>query len=488
MENIIYNIEATTDHRKRLELLKELEAALEQAPHPRNYRPLISLLYHRDWYIRREAAFLIDRYGVKLKREERFHFDYALQHFQRLKAQMETDPIARKLLFRACKDPSERFRSRVTGFLTLSDCRTTEETALFFYAQSNYQALVELGCDPDFREAVIAILTEGMEPENNVVYHRKQCAYALEQLQALENTPEVIAGIMRSRENPDDGAEGDAGIPEPQHLSPLKKMLRDLQQQGIRFNGKVVYPTIQIGSITNRITYRDPGLQTLSKAERERRIHPSPGHVLLAWDYIAMEPTILLHFLLQRFLISLEDIPFAWQGPEAGDIYLTIDPGDRKRAKSWLNAVINGGGSKFAGDLNPFQMKLWEAIRELRQELLLTVSETGAVETIAGNRILLDQSESNLGGKAVNRLIQGSASDIFNHAVLTLYQRLITEALPARVYFLLYDEVWIEAAPEAEENLAELIRSTLEAINEHFALLIPLRVRMKFLTKNDGEE
>jgi len=487
MEDIIFEIETATDHQKRLELLENLEAALEQAPQPRNYRPLISLLYHRDWYIRREAAFLIDRYGVKLKAAERLYFEYALQHFRLLKEKMESEPIARELLFRACKDPSERFRSRVTGFLTLSDCRTVEETALFFYAEGNYQALVELGCDPDFREAVISILTGGMEPENNSVYHRKQCAYALEQLQALENTPEVIAGIIRSREEPDNDGKGGAGIPEPLPLSPLEKMLRDLQQQGIRFDGKMVYPTIQIGSITNRITYREPGLQTLPKAERERRIQPPPGHILLSCDYIAMEPTLLLHFLLQRFLLNLEEIPFAWQGPAAGDIYQAIDPADRQRAKTWLNAVINGGGSRFAGNLNPFQMKLWEAIRELRQELLQTVIETGAVETIAGNRIVLEQTESNLGGKAVNRFIQGSASDVFNHAVLTLHRRLITDGLPARVYFLVYDEVWVETAPQAEENVSELIRTTLEAVNEHFTLLMPLRVRMTILTENRGD-
>ncbi len=480
-EDIIFRIEAETDHTRRLEWLARLEATLEAAPHPRDFRLLKSLLYHPDWYIRREAAFLVDRFGVKMNAEERWQFEYALQNFALLAEHAHRDATARKLLFEGCLDRSDRFRSRLIGHLRLADCRTPRETALLHYAAGDYTGLVELGCDPEFRAAVVDLLRHGLKAENNSPYHRKQCAFALEQLQELENASELVAGFM---ENRTEGSQSVSG-PDVEEIlalnqTPLQRFIRDLEKQGLVVDGKRVYPSIQIGSVTNRITYRNPGLQTWPRGERERRITASPGCRLLKFDYCAIEPMLLIHFLLQRFLIGPEDVPLsgAGEGTEA-DIYLAIDPQNREAAKIWLNAIINGGGRRYTERLNPMQQTLWEAVQELRQEMILAVRRTGAVETIAGNRIPLSPEESNLGGKAVNRLIQGSASDLFNHAVLALHHHLIRNRIPARVYFLLFDEVWVEVEPDAPETLAADVQCILESVNETFQLLVPLRVRTK---------
>ncbi|RMI13257.1 MAG: hypothetical protein D6681_06005 [Calditrichaeota bacterium] len=485
LEEIIFRIEAEADHTRRLELLAQLEEALESAPHPRDFRMLKSLLYHPDWYIRREAAFLIDRFGVKMNPEERWQFEYALQNFELLAEHADRDATARRLLFEGCRDRSDRFRSRVVGYLRLADCQTPEEIALVHYAAGDYPGLVELGCDADFRTAVVELLRFGMQPENNSPYHRKQCAFALEQLQELENASEVAAEIMRSREPEPEMPAPDVEEIRALSLTPLQRFIRELEKQGLMVDGQRVYPSIQIGSVTNRITYRDPGLQTWPREDRERRITASPGCRLIKCDYRAIEPMLLIHFLLQRFLIGPEEVPLFREhrsGEEAGappDIYLAIDPRDREGAKTWLNAVINGGGRRYARNLNPLQQTLWEAVQELRQEMIHTVRREGAVETIGGNRIPLSPETSNLGGKAVNRLIQGSASDVFNHAVLQLHRHFIQERIPARVYFLLYDEVWVEAESEAPADLEGEIRRILESVNEKFALLVPLTVRIQ---------
>ncbi|RMF59902.1 MAG: hypothetical protein D6748_05285 [Calditrichaeota bacterium] len=489
LETLIYQLETSEDHQQRLELLAKLSTLLENISRTQHLRSIISLLYHRDWYIRREAAFLIDRLGIRLNDEERLHFEFALQHFDFLKEQMDRTPLAREILFNGCLDPSERFRSRLTAVLSREDCKTSEELARLIYATGDYQGLIELGCDKDHRPAVIRILQHGLKPENNTPYHRKQCAFCLQQLKVIDDAGEYIEEIIRSqstKHEPDSEGEEE---PPARPLTPLEEMLQFLNQEGIYLDGEKVYPEIRIGSVTHRITYRNPGLQTLPESDRLRRITPSPDHLLLRYDYIAIEPTLLFHFLLYRFLISMEDIG-EMLNPESpqSDPYLLIYPADRGAAKAWLNAVINGGGQQYARQLTPFQMRLWEAIQELRQELLHQAYREGGITTIAGNMIPLDKNETNLGGKAMNRLVQGSASDIFNHACVTVHQYLLREHLPARIYFLLYDEVWIECEPSVHPVLRETLPSLLESVNQTFSLLLPLRVREKTTPEDSRAE
>jgi len=75
--------------------------------------------------------------------------------------------------------------------------------------------------------------------------------------------------------------------------------------------------------------------------------------------------------------------------------------------------------------------------------------------------------------------VQGSASDVFNRAVFSLFVFFQKQNLPARVCFLLFDEVWIEAPPEHVAELAPRIIEKLETVNRKYALLLPLKVRFE---------
>ncbi len=471
MNELIFQLDQSRSAAERLALLARLEETLSQTPAGRISRHLKSLLYHPDWYIRQEIAFMIDRYGIPLKAAERRQYWFALQHFEALKKELETDPSVRALLFSGCKDPAPRFRARLLTHLHFRDCRTTEERLLWWYAAGNYTALVEQGCEPQNRAAVLELLQFGLRAENNPLYHRKQCAFALEQLQGLENAAAAVKEMLTEPEESDfRELPADPETVAELRLSPLEKLIRQLQRQGIRVDGKQVFPQIRQAPATGRITYQNPGLQTWPKADRLRRLQPQPGEVWLRFDYCSMEPTLLLHFLLERFLISLEDLP-------DGDLYAAVNATDRRAAKIWFNAIINGGGRAYHQQLNPWQMLLLDALRELRQELLQTVFTEGGITTIAGNFRKLARTEKNLAGKAVNRLVQGSASDIFNQAVLLLHQQFQREKLPARVGFLLFDEVWVAVAESHASALKPRICQTLLTVNDHFQLLCPLAVR-----------
>ncbi len=192
---------------------------------------------------------------------------------------------------------------------------------------------------------------------------------------------------------------------------------------------------------------------------------------MLCWDYVSIEPTLLLHFLVERFLVSLEDLP-------AGDIYLAADPQDRIAAKKWLNTLINGGRPPQAY-LNRFQEILLHALKELRQELLQEVYRKWSITILGGEEIPIAENITNLGGKATNRLIQGSASAVFRQALLTLENQLRETRQDVQIYFLLHDEIWLCAGPEAEiPHLIRIAEEALLSVNTHFGLLIPLKVRL----------
>ncbi len=469
MKDLLLQLEQEKSHANRLQLLAELEERLEQQSNPQDRKHIKALLYHRDWYIRREAAFLIDRLGVALDDDERFQFAYALQNFPYLVAH-KSHPAARRLLFQACRDAAPKIRIAASGFLTPEDCMTLEEEALWHYASGDYVALLELGCTAEGKEVVLALLREGLHQEENPNYHRRQCAFCLEQLKAISNAESVIQALLSG---PDEVQEEPSTSPPP-HLSPVEQLIQALNQQGIRVDGRRVYPRIEIGSVTGRITYKQPPIQTWSKQERMRRIVPEPGRLRIRFDYECMEPRIFLHFLLDSFWISLEDIP-------EGDLYLAVHPQDRDQGKRWLNAVINGAGASYREALNPFQAKLLEAAQEFRQELYIQAQKQGYIQTLGGRPIPLPQTGANLAGRCMNRLIQGSASDIFNTAVAHLYLHFVEAMEPARISLLLFDEVWIEVEPKALSAVQDYVRRQLERVPAEMGLLLPLNVRSEVI-------
>lgn len=453
-----------------MEKLGQIKEVMEEDPYHPDARKLISLLYHRDWYIRREIAFLIDKFGIKLNEEERNQYWYALQDFERFDERKYYDPIARSLLFAACKDPSPKIRVKALSYLSFTDCQSKQEEVLLFYAASDYTNLVELASQEEYRSEVISILEHGMNQPDNPAYHRKQCALCLEQLHAMEDSQRFIKEVLYSSNAP---FTSEAQLPVSSNpADPLKNLITHLKLQGIVIDGNVVYPDIKIGTVTNRIIYSNPPLQTWPEEIRDKKIQAASGKKIVKCDYKTMEPTILLHFLLFHFYLSFEDIP-------AGDVYLAIDPQNRNRGKNWLLKVIYDERDVPLNNLSTFQRKLVVAIKEFRQELLLKVQKQEYVETIGGKYIPLSTNESNLGGKAINRLIQGSASDIFNKAVTKLHQFFIDEHLPARIIFLLFDEVWVETDLSSTVDLSNSITDILLQVNHEFCLLKPLEIRIR---------
>ena len=200
-----------------------------------------------------------------------------------------------------------------------------------------------------------------------------------------------------------------------------------------------------------------------------------------------------VHALTARLLLEKDD----------------VNADERRLGKTINFGVIYGmGAQRFARETGVSQAQAKEflskykqrypkvfAFLELQERLALS---RGYVETILGRRrpfafdpsglgrllgkdpLEIDLEVARRGGMeaqqlraAANAPIQGSSADIIKVAMVQLHHKLIASGLPARLLLQVHDELVLEAAPDALEQVLNLTRETMERAVE---LSVPLRV------------
>jgi hypothetical protein len=242
--------------------------------------------------------------------------------------------------------------------------------------------------------------------------------------------------------------------------------LAGLQARGVRLDGRLVHPRIAIGTVTGRVVYTVPALQTMPEADRLARLAPVvEGRVFIRADYGQIEPRIMHALLHRRGLIT-------WNAGE--DLYRDLADGvDRDTAKVIVNKLINGARPDL--EATGRFVEFTEAVEQYRAELAADARTRGCVETLAGRMVPLSPTEDNHAGKAVNRVVQGTAADIFNRAVLGVAAALERGVL-GDVAFLLYDELWVECDPVHTATVAELVRTEMITAALELGVSIPVRL------------
>ena len=269
--------------------------------------------------------------------------------------------------------------------------------------------------------------------------------------------------------------------------------------------GRVHTDFNQAVTATGRLSSSNPNLQNIPvRTEFSRRIRkaflPEAGWTLISADYSQIELRILAHLSGEEVLVE------AYQNGD--DVHaLTarllfekeeVSSDERRLGKTINFGVIYGMGvQRFARETGVSQAEAKEflskykqrypkvfAFLELQERLALS---RGYVETILGRRRPFAFDPSGLGrhlGKdpleieldvarrggmeaqqlraAANAPIQGSSADIIKLAMVQLHQRLAESALPARLLLQVHDELVLEAAPEALDQVVTLTRETME--------------------------
>jgi DNA polymerase-1 len=280
--------------------------------------------------------------------------------------------------------------------------------------------------------------------------------------------------------------------------------------------GRVHTDFNQAVTATGRLSSSNPNLQNIPiRTAFSRQIRkaflPQEGWSLIGADYSQIELRILTHLSGEEILVE------AYRNGE--DVHaLTarlllekdeISPDERRLGKTINFGVIYGmGPQRFAREtgvsqgqakdfLNRFRERYPKVFLFLEHQERLALSR-GWVETILGRRRRfhfdpaglgrhlgrapeeIDLETARRGGMeaqqlraAANAPIQGSSADIIKLAMVQLHHALRQQDLPARLLLQVHDELVLEAAPDALEQVLQLTRSTMENAVQ---LSVPLAV------------
>jgi len=280
--------------------------------------------------------------------------------------------------------------------------------------------------------------------------------------------------------------------------------------------GRVHTDFNQAVTATGRLSSSNPNLQNIPiRTEFSRRIRkaflPQEGWLLLSADYSQIELRILTHLSGEPVLVEAYS---SGDDVHALTARLLLDkeevsPEERRLGKTINFGVIYGmGAQRFARETGLGQAQAKEflgrykqrypkvfAFLELQERLALS---RGYVETILGRRRPFHFDPGGLGrllGKdplaidlevarragmegqqlraAANAPIQGSSADIIKLAMVNLHRALLERDLPARLLLQVHDELVLETAPEALDEVRQLTRDTME---QAVQLRVPLQV------------
>jgi hypothetical protein len=464
----VITVESQTS--QKMVLFSRLRQEIEAGHPAKRVRLLIPLLYELNAEIRREAAYMLEEYGIRLEGEDYLQYLFAVQDFDILYRGHFDDPQVRKLMFAGFKDPNLRLRARLLNFIHESDCRTFEEKSLYYYGRAEYDQIIRWDLDEARSAGIRSLLTFGTKPENNSAYHRRACARALQLIAGMDGLSEDIAALLETR-------SGQRSV-EPLRIkredivavTELDLLLEKLSARGIYAGEQIVYPEIHVGTVTGRITYKNPALQTWPKEKRQQMIKPFDGYEIIGFDYTAIEPRLLLNLLVQEHLLNLSEIP-------GEDIYSALCPEDREPAKKYLISLMNGGPVMPPFNPQPFLWKLVGALDEFKSDLRERFKAGEQIQTLAGRPVDLQEGEPNFCGKLINRLIQGGAADLFNNGLIEIERWIAAENQDITLYFVIYDEVWLLVPAGKQALYRDPIRQILDRQWQVFNLVLPLTVK-----------
>jgi DNA polymerase-1 len=256
----------------------------------------------------------------------------------------------------------------------------------------------------------------------------------------------------------------------------------------------------QAVAATGRLSSMDPNLQNIPiRTQEGRRIRQAfvapAGYSLVAADYSQIELRIMAHLsgdasLLQAFADD-RDVHQA----TAAEVFSTpLDQvsSDQRRSAKAINFGLMYGMSAFGlarqlgigrGDAQKYMDLYFErypGVKRYMEETRRQAREAGFVETVFGRRLYLPEIQSRNQAlrqyaerSAINAPMQGTAADIIKRAMIAVDTWLQSTGLPARLIMQVHDELVLEVADGAVEDIVGELRGHMA---QAAILAVPLKV------------
>lgn len=276
------------------------------------------------------------------------------------------------------------------------------------------------------------------------------------------------------------------------YLEALPKLIR-------KETGRIHGSFNQTVTATGRLSSSDPNLQNIPvRTEEGKKIRslfvPGEGYdCFISSDYSQVELRILAHMCGDESLIAAfanhEDIHRRTAAEVLGIPFEEVTDEQRSHAKAVNFGIIYGisgfGLSKQLG-ITPKQAQdyidrynaRYPKIHDFMQRMIEEARETGRAVTLFGRyRELPDIRSKNFMRRslaermAMNTPIQGTAADIMKMAMIAVYDKLRKGRYKSRVLLQVHDELVAEVVAEEKEEIAALLKETMESV---VTLKVPL--------------
>eukprot|EP00062_Callorhinchus_milii_P015000 gi/632964793/ref/XP_007898570.1/ PREDICTED: DNA polymerase nu-like [Callorhinchus milii] len=280
----------------------------------------------------------------------------------------------------------------------------------------------------------------------------------------------------------------------------------------------------QTGTVSGRLSAKHPNIQAIptqpiqitkqqyiqGKEPETVTISPrnmfvsSDGWTFLAADFSQVELRILAHLSSDPELLKL------FQDPETSDVFsilacqwkgVRVDQvknADREQTKRIVYAVVYGAGkgrlsewlgipANQASQFSENFLQKYKGLRTFTQKTIQQCQMQGYVVSIMGRKRPLPHINSQdcslraqAERQAVNFVVQGSAADLCKMAMIKVFTCITSSSsLTARLIAQIHDELLFEVEDSQIQELAELVKNTMESLQCVEALGVHLKVPLK---------
>ncbi len=285
-------------------------------------------------------------------------------------------------------------------------------------------------------------------------------------------------------------------------LAKLKSTYCDGLIKVIDNDGRIHSTLNQTETRTGRISSTEPNLQnipvrTAQGRELRRFFVAGEGNMLVDADYSQIELRVLAALAEDKNMINAfisgDDIHSITASQVLGIPLEEVTPNDRRKAKAVNFGIVYGiGAFSLSNDIGVSivdadryikgYLANYSGVADFMENAKKSAKEKGFAETYFGRRRYLPElQESNairrgFGERvAMNMPIQGTAADIIKIAMIRVFERLKDEYPEAKLIMQVHDELIIETPEKDAENVAALLKETMENACE---LCVPLTVEV----------
>ena len=247
----------------------------------------------------------------------------------------------------------------------------------------------------------------------------------------------------------------------------------------------------QTATATGRISSSEPNLQNIPvRSQQGKEIRSAfvvkEGNVLIDADYSQIELRLLAHMsqdsaMLEAFR-NQQDI-HAHTASQVYDVPIEAVTGEMRSAAKAVNFGLVYGISGFglaknigisrkeAGEFIKRYFKRFPSVHAFMENAKTLGKEKGYAQTLYNRRRYLPELTSNspnvrsFGERvAMNMPVQGTAADIIKLAMIKVHQMLNTHFPDAKLILQVHDELLIEAKEAQAQEVAELLKTSMEQV------------------------